>query len=47
MEKEATWVNKLHVLLILSLDGGVWSASRSGHFIAWDIPPVPIEQEAG
>jgi len=39
MEKEATWVNKLHVLLTLSLDGGVWSASRSSRFIPWEIPP--------
>jgi len=43
MKKEATWVNKLHVLLTLSLDGGMWSASRSSCFIPWEIPPVPIE----
>jgi len=48
MEKEATGVNKLlHVLLTLSLDGDVWSASCSGHFIPWEIPPVSIHKEAG
>ena len=47
MEKEATWLNKLHVLLTLSLDGGVWSASCSGRFIPWEIPPVLIHMEAG
>ena len=46
MEKEATWVNKLQVLFTLSLDGGVWSASRAGCFIPWEIPPVSIQQEA-
>jgi hypothetical protein len=41
-------IKRRHVLLTLSLDGGVWSALRSGRFIPREeIPPVPIEQKAG
>ena len=45
--KEATWLNKLNVLLTLSLGSSVWSASRSGCFIPWEIPLVSIHKEAG
>jgi hypothetical protein len=38
---------QIHVFLTSTLIGGEWSASRSGRFIKWKEPLVPIRQETG